>query len=87
MKFDVRGLAVLILAFGTSLAIVVTAVGAAVHRGPISTEESTLLATVLGAAVGALATFLGLHESSSRRLEEDDRASPPPPPPSPYGRQ
>lgn len=48
---------------GVALAIVTIAVGAAVHHGPISDQESTLLATVLGAAVGAIATYLGVRVS------------------------
>jgi hypothetical protein len=52
-------------------------VGAAVHSGPISAEESTLIATVLGAAVGALATFLGFHNGNHD--EPDEHQLPPPP--------
>ena len=56
----VRDLVALVLAGGAAVALVVIAVGAAVHHGPISQEESALLSTALGAAVGAIATYLGL---------------------------
>ncbi len=56
---DWRGLTELVLAIGVTCAVVVLAIGAAIHRGPISPDEATLLATVLGAAIGALATLLG----------------------------
>jgi hypothetical protein len=58
---DKRGLAAIILAVGVTIALVTIAIGAAIHTGPISAEESTLIATVMGAAVGALATFLGFR--------------------------
>jgi hypothetical protein len=66
---DKRGLAAIILAIGVTTAIIVIAIGSAVHSGPISAEESTLIATVMGAAVGALATFLGFHNGNG---SEDD---------------
>jgi hypothetical protein len=57
---NLRDLVALVLAGGAAVALVVIAVGASVHRGPISQEESSLLSTALGAAVGAIATYLGL---------------------------
>ena len=83
MPTDPRGVAALVLAAGVAIAIIAIAVGAAVHSGPISAEESTLIATVLGAAVGALATFLGVRngEHHHAELEEHDQLPPPP-----YGR-
>ena len=74
---DPRGLTALVLAAGIAIAIIAVAVGAAVHEGSVSAEESTLIATVLGAAVGALATYLGTRD----RDEEPPRDPPPPPPP------
>jgi hypothetical protein len=35
------------------------AIGSVVLNGPVSVEESTLLSTTLGAAIGAVATYLG----------------------------
>lgn len=81
---DAKGLAALVLAAGVAIAIIAIAVGAAVHSGPISAEESTLIATVLGAAVGALATFMGLRGGNGDGHQEEHREQLPPPP---YGPQ
>jgi hypothetical protein len=80
MLSDARGLAALVLAGGVAIAIIAIAVGAAVHSGPISAEESTLIATVLGAAVGALATFLGFHNGGEHHPEPEEHDQLPPPP-------
>lgn len=80
MLSDARGLAALVLAVGTACAIIAIAIGAAVHTGPISTEESTLLATVLGAAVGALAA-----QGVPRRHDDDEDDEPNRRPPPPIG--
>ena len=55
-----RDLVALVLAGGTAIALVVIALGAAVHHGPISQAESSLLSTALGAGIGAIAAYLGL---------------------------
>ena len=60
-----RDLAAIILALGVTATLIIIAVGSVIHTGPISTEESTLLSTALGAAVGAVATYLGLSRWSS----------------------
>jgi hypothetical protein len=60
---DARSIAAIILAGGVAIAIITIALGATIHRGPIAPDESTLIATVLGAAIGAVATFLGLHQN------------------------
>jgi hypothetical protein len=77
---DLHGLAALILAAGVAVAIVALAIGAAateagVGTGSLSSESSTLLSTVLGAAVGAVAAYLG-----TTRLRNGDTAEPPPEP-------
>jgi hypothetical protein len=63
---DWRSIAALILAIGAATAIVILAWSEADHQiaGHISEAESTLLATVLGAMVGAVATYLGMREKS-----------------------
>lgn len=66
-------LVAVVLAAGVSIAVIVLAVGSVAINGPVSTEEATLLSTVLGAAVGAVATYLGTRSSSD---------PPPPAPPS-----
>jgi hypothetical protein len=83
MLSDLKALTALVLAGGVALAVVVLAVGAAVTHGPISTEESTLLSTVLGAAVGALATFLGLARANGHEPDEEEHPALPPRPPPP----
>lgn len=75
---DPRGLAALVLAVGSALALIAIAVGASVHRGPISSEESSLISTVLGASVGALATYLG---GGGRRPSGPPDGRPPTPSP------
>lgn len=62
-----------ILAAGIALAIVAICIGVATHEGTISAEESTLIATVLGAAVGAIATYLGTGRHRDD-LDDDERA-------------
>ena len=59
MNLDAHGAAALVLAVGLSLSILVLSIGVIIHEGPVSLEESSLLSAVLGAAVGALATYLG----------------------------
>jgi hypothetical protein len=72
---DARGMTALVLAVGIALAICAVAVGAAVHEGTVSAEESTLISTVLGAAVGALATFLGTRDGHEHNdLDAAERA-------------
>lgn len=61
-------LVAVVLSAGLAIAICTLAVGAVVHAGPISQEESNLLSTVLGAIVGAVATYLG-----TRRPDQEDK--------------
>jgi hypothetical protein len=66
------------MAIGLALALVALAVGTEVTSREISVEEASLLSTVLGAAVGALATFLG--GSAVERYRHDDEDEEPPAP-------
>lgn len=59
MQWDWRGLTAVILSAGVSIALAVTLIAAVVSSHMISTEESSLISGVLGAAVGAIATYLG----------------------------
>jgi hypothetical protein len=58
---DYAGLAAVVLALGVVLAVVVATAGAAISHREFSPDETTLLSTVLGAAIGAVATYLGTH--------------------------
>jgi hypothetical protein len=66
-----RDVVAYVLAVGLVVALSVTAVGAVLHRGPISAEESALLSTSLGATVGALATYLGQQPPRPPKSPED----------------
>jgi hypothetical protein len=58
---DFAGLAAVVLAAGVVLAVVIATTGAAISHREFSPDETTLLSTVLGAAIGAVATYLGTH--------------------------
>lgn len=58
---DYAGLAAVALATGVVLAVVIATAGAAISHREFSPDETTLLSTVLGAAIGAVATYLGTH--------------------------
>jgi hypothetical protein len=85
MKIDTRDMAALILAAGVAIAVIALAVGAAVHSTSISISEATLLGTVLGTAVGGLATFLGFRarETTTNVHNQADTWPTPPPPAQP----
>lgn len=64
MRQHWHALIAVILTISVGIAIVLLAASELDHgtAGHISTEETTLLATVLGAGIGAIATFLGTRE-------------------------
>jgi hypothetical protein len=71
-----------VLACGIAAAVLVLAIGAAVTEagagsGQLSPESSTLLSTVLGAAVGAIATYLGTRGNVSEPVEPEEWPEPP----------
>jgi hypothetical protein len=61
VKIEWRAVIALILALGAAITLVVLALSELDHgtAGHISEAESTLLATALGAVVGAVATYMG----------------------------
>lgn len=59
-----QGLVAVILAVGLTAAVVLLAVAELIHSGHVSTDEATLFATVLGATIGAVATYLGTRSTS-----------------------
>jgi hypothetical protein len=54
-----QDVAAIILAVGVAAAVVLLSLGAESRAKEISMADAELLSTVLGAAVGALAAFLG----------------------------
>lgn len=70
---DVHGLVALILAVGATIAVSALAIGAVLSDAPLSAETSALLATALGALVGAVGVYLGGTLTRSHR--DADRAA------------
>ena len=54
-----HGLVAIVLALGLATAVVLLCLETILHRGPVSDTEAAVLSTVLGAAIGAIATYLG----------------------------
>jgi hypothetical protein len=57
-----KTLVAVVLAGGVAAAVVVLAIGAVVSGRALSIEETAVLSAVLGAATGAVATFLGVRK-------------------------
>lgn len=58
---DWRALCAVILAVGVTAAVIILCLETITHLGPVSDSEAAVLSTVLGAAVGAVATYLGIR--------------------------
>jgi uncharacterized membrane protein len=72
VRFDWRGPVALVLALGVVAVLIIGAVaGALNHDRYLTTEEISTISTVLGAAIGGVAVYLG--------------GRPPPPPPGSVG--
>lgn len=69
-----RAVAALILAVGVAASVVILCIETIIHSGPVSAEEATVLSTVLGATVGAVATYLGGAAIDRHRSSGDDEA-------------
>ena len=69
-----RAIAALVLAIGVAASVVILCIETVVHSGPVSAEEATVLSTVLGATVGAVATYLGGAAVGRRHPPDDDDA-------------
>ena len=63
-RVDLHGLVALTLAVAVGASIVILAVETILHTGAISEAEATVLSTLVGAVVGAVATYLGVARSS-----------------------
>jgi hypothetical protein len=83
MKHD-RAITAMILALGIALSALILCIETILHSGPVSSEEATVLSTVLGASVGAVATYLGGGRlGGGRQSRSDDDGSNEPPTTSP----
>ena len=58
-RLDWHGIIAVILAIGAIATVIILAIQETQHAGHLSADEVTLLSTVLGAIIGAVATFLG----------------------------
>lgn len=65
---DSRTLIALILAAGTVGAVLLLAASEALSEGHVTLEESSLFSTVLGALIGAVATYLGTTTRKEDRV-------------------
>jgi hypothetical protein len=75
MRRDWRPFVAIILTAGVMAVLIILAIGEITQTGPhehLSDTESTLLSTVLGAAVGAIATYLGTHQSD--KADDSDKS-------------
>lgn len=63
---------VVILAVGVAATVILLVIETMQHIGPISAQESTVLSTVLGAAIGAIATYLGGHARDGSQSTDDE---------------
>jgi hypothetical protein len=84
-RVDVHGMVALILAVGATIAVSALAIGAALSDDPLSADTSALLATALGALVGAVGVYLGGtltrgHRDAERAAERRTRPDTPPKP-------
>lgn len=59
MPREYRAIAAIVLALGITVSAILLCMETILHPGAISSEEATVLSTVLGASVGAVATYLG----------------------------
>lgn len=58
-KLDWHAIVAIIIALGVSISLILLAASEVEHVQHITEAEATVLATVLGAAIGAVATYLG----------------------------
>jgi hypothetical protein len=79
--FDWPGLAAFVLALGVALGIVLGFVNAVIQSEPMSSEAANLLSTLGGAAIGAVATYIGIaHANGGDHMEDPGIIETPPDP-------
>jgi hypothetical protein len=64
--FNWAGLAAFALALGVALGIVLGFINAVLQSEPMSAEASNLLSTLGGAAIGAVATYIGIAHTNGK---------------------
>lgn len=81
-----RDLLALILGGGAVVAVILLAVSEALTSGHVSADASTLFSTVLGALIGAVATYLGstyMRKENTVTTEDPQTPEPEPTEPAP----
>jgi len=64
---DLHGLVALVLAVSVGATMIIISVETVLHSGAISQAESNVLSTVVGAVIGAVATYLGVARSNGTK--------------------
>lgn len=59
MKEWLSDTAAIILALGVACSIIILSINELTHPGHLTTDETTVIATILGAGIGAIATYIG----------------------------
>jgi len=65
------GLIALVLALGVALSMAAAVVSTMLSDQPISSEKANLLATMTGASIGVIGTYIGAHGRHGRRASDD----------------
>jgi len=73
-KIDWTGAVGFVLALGVSASLVIGFLGAVISDHMLNAQEANVLATLSGAMVGAVATYLGLGRREQAELERKARA-------------
>lgn len=74
---DYRGLVAIILAAGIAISVLALCMGAVIQDDTISNQGAALIETVLGASVGAVATYLGGRTITTRQPPGNEVMPPP----------
>ena len=69
---DRGGLVALVLAFGVTVALVDSAIAASIRGHEFTPDEITLLSTITGTSIGAVATYLGMSRRNNHHHHHDD---------------